>query len=43
MPEFKVFVTELETTILRAFFDHLYLTSKEMAMILRNLAEKLEQ
>jgi len=43
MPEFKVYITELETKILRAFFSHLYLTNKEMANILRRLATKLEQ
>lgn len=43
MPEKKVYITELETAILRAFFDHLYMTSKEIAATLRVLADKVER
>lgn len=43
MPENKVYITELETAILRQFFGHLYLTGSEMAKILRTLADKLER
>ncbi len=43
MPEFKVYITELEAAILRVFFEHLYMTDSEMASTLRTLAEKLEK
>ena len=43
MPDETVYISPLEVQILKAFFNDLYLTSKEMAAILRTLADKLEK
>lgn len=39
----EVYLTALEVQIMCAFVNHLYMTDKEMANELRNLAKKLDQ
>lgn len=40
---YEVVLTDLEMDILRAFFNHVYLTDTEMAAVLKKLAHKLER
>lgn len=37
----EIYLTELEVSIMRAFFNTIYLTDSEMAGILGGLADKL--
>lgn len=37
----EIYLNELEVSIMRTFFNTIYLTDKEMSAILRNLADKL--